>query len=150
MRASFIVLAAALAAGPAMASDADDAMAAVTQFTNGFNSGDIASSLALCADETNIIDEFAPFMWQGDGACAAWANAFDADAAARGVSGGVVTLKKPKHVDIAGDNAYIVTPVSYDFMQNGKKMGEPNATLTVALHKEATGWRITAWAWSKD
>ena len=62
MRTVIAVLAMAmLAAVPASASDKTDVMVPVHQFVDGFNKGDIKSALAACADQTSIIDEFAPF-----------------------------------------------------------------------------------------
>ena len=61
---------------------------------------------------------------------------------------GVVMLLKRKHVDVAGDRAYVVIPVNYAYKQNGKAMKETGARFTLALHKSADGWRITGWAWS--
>jgi len=34
-----------------------------------FNEGDSASALALCADESAIIDNAPPYQWHGPGAC---------------------------------------------------------------------------------
>lgn len=150
MRILFAALAAAFLAAPALASDQDDAMATVKQFIDGFNSGDVDSAIAACAPETDIIDDFAPYLWDGEGACDAWVNDYDVWAKANGVSGGVVTAKTPKHVDVVGDDAYVVLPVSYEYMMKGKKVSEPNSLLTVVLQRSDEGWRIAGWAWSKD
>jgi len=139
----------ALASSPAAASDKTDAMAPVHQFIDGFNKGDVKSALAACADETSIIDDFAPHEWHGAGACGKWAGDFDADAKKRGISDGVVTLGKPRHVDVAGDRAYVVVPASFAYKLKGKPVKEPASLLTVALQKGAGGWRMVAWTWSK-
>ena len=137
-------------AAPALASDQDDAMATVTQFIGAFNAGNADDAIALCEDETNILDDFAPYVWDGEGACAGWINDYGDYAAANEISGAVVTAKTPKHVDVSGDDAYVVLPVSYAYTQKGMKVSEPNSMLTIALPKEDEGWRISAWAWSKD
>ena len=138
------------AAGLAAASEQAEVMAPVHQFVDGFNKGDAPSALATCASETAIIDEFAPFQWSGAGACSAWASAYEVDAKKNGITEGFVTLGKPRHVDIVGDRAYVVVPANYSFKQNGKPMKEIASTFTLTLHKEAPGWRITAWSWSKQ
>src|SRR5262245_12332048 len=102
---------------PAMAADQDDVMATVNQFVDGFNKGDVESAIDACAHGAIIIDEFAPHVWQGPKACAAWANDFDADAKKNGITDAIVTLKAPKHVDISGDRAYVVVPVDYNYKQ---------------------------------
>jgi hypothetical protein len=144
---AFVV--AAIAAGPAIAAEKDDVMVPVKQFVDGFNKGDVKSALATCAEQTSIIDEFPPHEWHGPGACATWANDFDADAKKNGVTDGKVTLGKPKHVDVAADRAYVVVPASYAYKLKGKAMKEAGSMLTLALQKAAAGWRITGWAWTK-
>jgi SnoaL-like domain len=138
-----------LAAGPAAATDKTDVMAVLHQFVDGFNKGDMKTALAACADQTSIIDEFAPYEWHGTGACATWANAYGADATTNGITDGVVTLGTPRHVDVASDRAYVVAPVNYAFKQEGKPVKEVGSMITVALQKGSAGWRITGWAWSK-
>ena len=150
MRKIWITLAVAvLAAGLATASDQTDVLAAAHQFVDGFNKGDIKSALAWCADETSIIDEFPPHEWHGAGACAAWAKDYEADAKKNGVTDGIVTLGKPRVVDVTGDRAYLVFPADYTYKQNGKPMKETGSTFIFALQKGATGWRVAAWAWGK-
>jgi hypothetical protein len=150
MHKLFIVLAVAvIAPGFVAAADADDALKVVHQFVDGFNKGDTNSALAACAGEGAIIDEFPPYFWSGTDVCAKWAADYEADSKKKGITDGVVTLGKPRHVDVAGDRAYLVAPTTYTFKQKGKPVRETNATLTVALHKEAAGWRMTSWSWSK-
>ncbi len=138
-----------LAVGLAAASEKTDVMAPVHQFVDGFNKGDTKSALAACADQTSIIDEFAPYEWHGAEACSTWANDYEADAKKNGTTDGVVTLGTPRHIDITADHAYIVVPVNYTFKQKGKLMKETGSTWTLVLQKGAAGWRITAWAWAK-
>jgi ketosteroid isomerase-like protein len=135
-----------LIAAPAAADDKTDVMAPVHQFIDGFNKGDVKSAVAACADQAAIIDEFPPYTWSG---CSAWAAAFDADAKKNGITPGAVTLGKPRHVDVTGDHAYVVVPSEYDYTQKGKQVKEAGSSLTVALQKGASGWRITAWTWAK-
>ena len=124
-------------------------LAPVHQFVDGFNKGDTKSLLSACADQTSILDEFPPHEWHGPGACAKWGSDFEADAKKNGITDGVVTLGSPRHVDITGDRAYVVVPANYTFKQKGKPGKEIGSTLTVALQKGPTGWRITGWAWAK-
>lgn len=138
----------ALAAGAASASDKDDAMAAVRQFVDGFNKGDVKSALAACASPASVVDEFPPYAWQGPTACADWAADFDANARKEGITDPVVTLQKPRHVDVSGDRAYVVVPANYDYKVKGKKAKQSGSIMTAALQKTGAGWRITGWAWS--
>lgn len=140
---------AAFAAPPALASDADDAFAPVKQFVEGFNAGDVESALAACAPVAHIIDEFPPFQWSGEGACATWADDYAADVEKKGVTDAFVTLHAPKHVLVEGDHAYIVAPVEYSYMVGDQKEIQQDSTLTLALEKQGGAWKITQWAWSQ-
>ena len=136
------------AAGPALATEQTDAMAPVHQFIDGFNKGDVKSALAACAEQTSIIDEFPPHEWHGAGACANWASDYEANAKKEGISDGVVTLGKPRHVDVTGDRAYVVVPANYTFKQKGKGKKETSAMMALALQKGSAGWRIVGWSWA--
>jgi ketosteroid isomerase-like protein len=145
-----IVVALALAtAGLSRASEASDVMVPVNQFVESFNKGDTKTAAAACADQTSIIDEFPPHEWHGAGACSTWMNDFDADAKKNGITDGLVTVSKPRHIDVSADRAYVVVPANYTFKKKGKPEKEIGSLLTVALQKGAAGWRITGWAWSK-
>ena len=121
-----------------------DPVAAAQQFIDGFNKGDTKAGLAACADQTGIIDEFPPHEWMS---CAAWADAFDANAKQNGITDTFVTLDKPAHVNVTGSVAYTVFPATYRWKQHGKSMSE-NSLWTVILKKSAGGWHITAWSWN--
>ena len=131
------------------ASPRSEVMAVVRQFVDAFNKGDVNAMSAKCANEVAIIDEFPPHEWHGAGACAQWAHAFDTDAKQNGITDPVVTLGKPTHVDVTGDQAYVVEPADYAYKAKGKPVKEVGSIITLALHREATGWRITGWAWAK-
>jgi ketosteroid isomerase-like protein len=143
-----LALLAVMTPAAARAAEEAEAFAPVKQFIEGFNKGDEKTALAACAPSAVIIDEFAPYVWQGQGACAAWASDFDADAKKQSITDAIVKLGKPRHVFVSGDKAYVVVPTSYDYRKKGKKVSQKGATLTVGLQKGGDGWRITAWAWT--
>jgi ketosteroid isomerase-like protein len=155
MRKTILVLAAALlaCAAPAVAAggstDKKDVMAVIKQFCDGLNKNDTKSSVAACADEAIIIDEFPPHVWSGAGACQKWVDDFGADAQKKGITDPFVTVGKANVLDVSGDRAYVVVPTTYSFKEKGKAMREAHAFLTVALQKVTSGWRITGWSWSK-
>jgi ketosteroid isomerase-like protein len=132
----------------AAASEQSDAMARVHQFVDGFNKNDAKMSTAACAQQTSIIDDFAPYTWSGAGGCLAWVNAYHAWAKQNGISDGAVTLGNTSYMEVVGDRAYVVVPTEFSYKMNGKPMKEAGAKLTVVLHKGASGWLITAWTWS--
>jgi Tfp pilus assembly protein FimT len=150
-RVIILVLAALILASmarPAYASDRARVMASVHQFIDGLNTGNKKSAVAACATPASVLDDFAPHEWQGPTACADWLKAYDAYCNQNGITGGVVTLGTPWHVNITGDRAYVVVPANYTFKQNGKPAAENGSIFTVALKKLTGGWRITGWAWA--
>ena len=135
-----------LTAKQAAASDQTDAMAPVHQFVDGFNKGDLRAAIAACANEASVIDDFPPHGWQGSG-CEKWADGFRAISKAEGITDARILLGKPRHVDVTGDRAYVVVPVTLVTKHFGKSKKLPSI-FTASLHKEPEGWRITGWAWA--
>ena len=149
---SHVLLALALTAlgqGTPTTSDRTAVLAPVHQFLDALNKGDLPTAVAACAAETEIVDEIPPYEWHGAGGCGKWADSFAADAKKNGITEPVVRIGIPRHVDVIEDHAYSVIPATYTFKKNGKPMTEAGATFIVALQKEASGWKITAWTWSK-
>ncbi len=124
-------------------------MKTVNQFLDGFNKGDAKMMLTAGAEQMSILDEFPPHEWHGTGAFAKWLSDYDADAAKNGITGASVSLGKPRHLDVTGDDAYVVIPANYAFKRKGKTEEEINSIITITLHQGADGWRITGWAWAK-
>jgi ketosteroid isomerase-like protein len=141
---------AAPAAGQTAASQETAVMAVVNQFVGSFNKGDAKAAAASCAAETSIIDDFPPHEWRGTGACSKWASDFDAFAKKSEITDGLVTLGKPRHVDITGDRAYVVVPADFVYKDHGKAAKQTGSTFTLVLLRGAAGWRITAWSWAKS
>jgi len=136
----------ALATGQAAASEKADAMAPVHQFIDGFNKGDLKSATSACAHEASVIDDFPPHEWQGRG-CEKWADGFRAIAKKEGITDAKILPGDPRHVDVDGEWAYVVVPVTLVFKHLGKPGNLPSM-FTASLHKEPGGWRITGWAWA--
>lgn len=149
MRALILTLAAAFIASPAIASDETDVMAAVNRYDNGFNAGDSKVIVGMCSSQAIIIDEFPPHVWQGANACQNWLNDLVAIDKRSGITDGKVAFRKPWHVEVNGDRAYVVIPVKYTYKQNGKPMSESGSVWTLTLQKGADGWLISGWAWAK-
>jgi hypothetical protein len=154
MRRIFVLLSCAvatlaIAVAPAQAASQNAAvMAAVDQFIDGFNRGDVKAEIAACAPQSSIIDDFPPHEWQGQNACGNWAAAYDAMAKSEGITNAGVTMNRPWQVSVTNDRAYVVVPVAFSYTKRGKRIVEGGAVFTVALQRLAAGWRITGWAWA--
>jgi ketosteroid isomerase-like protein len=148
MRISFLVLAGLLAAAPAFASDESDIIAQIGHFNHGLNSGQMDEAFATCGLPITIIDEFPPHVWSGPHACQDWAAAFGAYNQTVGITDPVAHIGKPRSITVSGDTAYVIAPATYSYKQNGKKVTEAHATLTVAFARTVGTWLMTGWAWT--
>jgi ketosteroid isomerase-like protein len=123
-------------------------MSPIRQYVAGFNVGDMRRAFSACTDPMIIIDEIPPYAWSGEGAALRWGSDFLAHAGLKQISSGVVTLGEPRHVELAGDRAYVVVPADYDYQQAGDSVSKRDCTLTVSLVLTPDGWRISGWTWT--
>ena len=143
-----IVLALVMSSSSAFADDKTDVVAAVNRFLH--NSGDnTEKALSVCDSPVSIIDEFPPHEWHGPTACADWWKALNTYNEKNEITEGSATLGTPWNVDVTGDRAYYVAPMTYIYKQHGKSVKE-SAAFAVALKRTQAGWRIAAWAYSKQ
>ena len=153
LRLSAIAIAALAAAlclpATATASDKSDVMAVVSNAVASFNRGDEKTWTALCTSPAAIISNIAPFQYMGAATCADWWASHAAYDKKNGVTGEVVTLGTPWHVDVMGDRAYAVYPATFAFNQKGKAVKSSGDVLTIALQKTANGWLMTGWTWAQ-
>jgi len=139
------------AAGQALAASArapaSGPVAAVHQFIDNFNKGDVKAAEAAHAPDAVIIDEFPPHVWRGPRAFQAWAADLDKTSKAAGDTEQRVTLGQPVRSEITGDTAYVVVPATYSYKAKGKPTVE-RARMAVALRKDGAAWKITGWGWA--
>jgi ketosteroid isomerase-like protein len=130
------------------ASEMTNATAAVHHFVDALNGGDANRMAAGCANETSVIDNFAPYYWGGVAACPTWVQAYDSWARQDSITNRVVTLRSQK-IEVTDNQAYFLGWVDITWRQGGKEIKQPGRTLTVVLHKGESGWLITAMTWSQ-
>jgi ketosteroid isomerase-like protein len=127
----------------------DTPIAAVHQYIDAFNNGDLTGMAAVFAFPGSILDAFPPHSWQGPSAVQDWYRAVLADGEKHGASDVFVTLGDATRDDVTGDSAYVVVPSTVSFAVAGKQVTQSGAFFTAALRRLPEGWRIAAWAWSK-
>ena len=140
-----------LVMGAAARAQAPDAqlMAPIQKFIDSFNKGDMAGAAATHVADADlvIIDEVAPYVWQGAQAFQAWSTALDGDTKKRGIIDPAVKISAPTRTETNGDRAYVVVPAVYTFKEHGVAMREA-AQMTFTLKKGAGGWLIHGWTWT--
>ena len=144
-----IALAFAINSPSTFASDKTDVVDDVNRYLSNLDADKIQTAVAMCDPEVSILDEFPPHAWHGPTACADWWKGLPAYDEKSGITDGDAALRKAWTVDVTGDQAYFVAPMTYTFKQNGKSVKE-SASFAVALKRSQAGWRITAWAYSKQ
>lgn len=146
-RLAAAIIVAVLMSGAASASDKTDAMAVVHKWVDSFNTADGKTAASYCSDAAVIIDDFAPHVWQGSGACASWYKDYEAFTAKAQITAASVALGKVRHLDIDSGYAYLVTPTTLTYTKAGKSVTD-KAVVTMSLKKGSAGWQITGWAWA--
>ncbi len=132
---------------PAAAGPAEDATAAVTNWLDKFNAGDIAAFNAGHAPSPVIIDEFSPYLWSGAGTSQRWLDDYAKDAGSKGISGGRIDYGKPLQAVSDGSSAYIVLPTTYRFTQKDVKMAGAGS-MTFVMTRTGTEWKVASWTYS--
>ena len=133
--------------GSATAGPVEDATAALTATMDKFNAGDAEAFVAAHTADAVIVDEFAPYLWRGEGSAAKWIDSYGKDAAARKISGGRVEYGKPVQASGNAGSAYIVLPVTYSFTQDGRKMSA-KGSMTFVMSKAGDAWKIAGWTYA--
>ena len=134
-------------AEPLAASQETDLMVPVRQFIDGFNKRDIKMVEAACAEQTFVIDDFPPHQWRGQKAISRWFHDLVRLSEKDRMSDILVTPSKPRHVHIAGTNAYAVVPIDLRYREKGRLV-KTTGLMTLALRKSVEGWRIAACSWT--
>lgn len=140
------LVAVVLLAAVAGADDKADAVASVRKFFDSFNKGEVKTAVAMCKVQSPVIDEFPPYAWPS---CAEWSAAFAAFAKKKGMTNSMVKMSDPKDVEVNGNRAYVVVPVTFSYQQGSKNVKEPDATFTAALERIGKTWLIRSWTWSR-
>jgi hypothetical protein len=113
-----IVLAHVMSSTSAFADDKTDVVAAVNWFLQ--TTGEKA--LSVCDSPVSIIDEFPPYEWHGPTACADWWKALNTYNEKNEIADGSATLGTPWNLDIKGDRAYYVAPMTYIYKRTEKAL----------------------------
>jgi hypothetical protein len=124
-------------------------MAAVRQYIDSFNKGDIAAMAAACDAPMSILDGMAPHVWHSPTATQDWYHDVLSEGEHQGASGYAVELGEPWHVAVTGDRAYVAVPATMAVTLKGKRMKQSGAVFVVALRQVGANWRLTSWAWAK-
>jgi hypothetical protein len=118
------------------------------QWMDEFNAGDMAKADEFNSSSgTSIIDEFAPYSWNGPKAFAEWGVALEADAKTQGLTEAKVKLGTLEVKNVASSHAYLIFPAVYTYKQKGVPMVE-TARMAIVMRKEGGAWKVVSWSWT--
>ncbi len=94
-----------------------------------------------------IVENFAPFLFCGPGAAAAWEKGFRAHAAEEDLSALAAHFAEAHDFNSAGDRAYFSLPTTWTGFTHGRGFEEHGAWAFV-VQRHGTAWRIIGYGWA--
>jgi hypothetical protein len=130
-----------------------DASANITRFVTDFvgevNSGKVETALARFSNNATIVEDIAPFMWQGPHAGSQWLTAMATNAKRLGVTSVAMELGEVQRIDVEERAAYAIFAGTVQLEQADRTLREPGL-LTFALARDLDQWLITAMTWTGE
>ena len=153
MRCRVLTIAGAisLAAGEAFTRSAaapPAVMATVSRMTDAVNRGDMPIAFAAFTASPTIVEDIAPYRWQGPGTPQAWIAGMGANAEAHGITTINMRLAPAMRIDVTGDRAYVIVSGLLSFKLKDGHSEHANGLLTVLLQRTGGDWKIDTLVWS--
>jgi ketosteroid isomerase-like protein len=152
MRRSAAIFAAALllTAGVASAQPTQEAAvtATINRMTDAVNRGDMPTAFAAFTAAPMIVEDLAPYRWQGPGTPQAWIEGMGANAQAHGITTINMKLSPPTRVEIAADHAYAIVPGRLSYVLKDGHSEHADGLITVLLLQSGADWKIDTLIWS--
>lgn len=147
MRRSALLLAFILMA-PArvMAGPAEDATDAALKAVANIMT-DHQAFIAAQQEDAIIVDDFFPYIWKGAGSVQRWSDDERKLLRTKNITQPRITSGKPLRAFSEGGTAYIVIPITYDFLLHGKKASD-KGTFTFVMQHVESGWKISSWSYN--
>ena len=121
----------------------------LNRFAEHVNRGEIPGALACFTDEPSIVEDIAPYHWQGRRAAGDWLTAMAENAQRHGMSGIHMRFAAPTMVEVTGERGYAVLPgdLTYSFPEGPDRL--VHGHVTFALQRVGADWKVETltWAW---
>ena len=119
----------------------------LADFVDAVNRGDQQRALAFLSPDVTIVEDLAPYRWQGPRAGAEWMRAMWENAQAKGIRQVHMQAGDPTRVETDGEGAYAIVPGILSYVGETETL-RASGVLTFALVRTGDEWRISALAWS--
>lgn len=127
--------------------DRDAVICTVGRMVDAVNNGEFGEAISAFGASPTIIEDIAPFRWQGPDAASSWLAAMGANAAKLKARAIIMKLGEPLHINVSGATAYAVFPGTLSMVTaTGDLLS--NGTLTFTLGRGDGRWLIDALVWS--
>ena len=131
----------------ALADRTGEVLRILRDFVEAVNRGDQPAALAHLAPDVTIVEDVAPYCWQGPGAGAEWMYAMWQNGQRTGLTEIHMALGAAGRIELEGDRVYAVLPGLLSLSGSGGAE-RSDGTLTFALRRTGESWQIAAFTWS--
>ncbi len=118
----------------------------IAEFVDAVNRGDRAAVLARLTDDVSIIEDLAPYRWQGSEAESQWLDAMAENARRNAITSISMNLRNATRVEVDGEHAYAIFQGVLTY--GGGSPRQADGLLTFAMVRQDDNWMIRAFAWT--
>jgi hypothetical protein len=126
-----------------------DVTTLVMEFVGEVNSGKVERALARFSNDATIVEDIAPFTWQGPDAGSQWLAAMATNAKRLGVTSIAMELGEARRIEVEERAAYAIFAGTVQLEQADRTLRE-SGLLTFALARNLDQWLITAMTWTGE
>lgn len=121
-------------------------MAPISAVIKNANANDVSKLNSNYTADAVVIDEFAPYTWNGSDAGSRWWRGQMQFSKRLSISNMQAAMQPVKHFSVTGDRAYVVVPLIISYGYKGKQQKE-TGTLTLTLRRSGNAWKIATQSW---
>lgn len=119
----------------------------VSTFVDEVNSGMIEAALARFTHDVTIVEDLAPYRWQGQDAGSEWLTAMAANAERLEVTAVVMDLGMAQRIEVEGATGYAIFDGTV-LLKTADQTLRESGLLTIALELHSDQWLISAMTWT--
>ena len=130
-----------------MMNSSADIASTISTFVDEVNSGKIEAALARFTHDVTIVEDLAPYRWQGQDAGSEWLTAMAANAERLEVTAVVMDLGMAQRIEVEGATGYAIFDGTV-LLKTADQTLRESGLLTIALELHSDQWLISAMTWT--
>lgn len=123
-------------------------MATITRMTDAVNRGDMPTAFTAFTASPSIVEDGAPYRWEGEGAPKAWIESMGANAKVHGMTAIDMRLAPATRIEVSEDRAYALVPGRLSYTMRDGHSEHADGALTFTLQRTGAEWKIESMVWS--